>query len=374
MDPTSTLALPDNLGTAESGARSIPIANIYFLLCYAWDALREKETLADVDALESTKLLDLFARVLVNGTRRLLRRGLDRGYLPREGTLPGLRGKLLVAPTLRRDLLRQGLAVCAWDDLEYDTLPNRLLKTTLLRLHKADELDDKTRADVQDLLRWLAPAQAIEIRAEHFRRVQLHRNNRIYAFLLNVCEFIHEEWLPSEQGGGRRFSDFVREGLPKLFERFVFNFYRHELPAGWRTRALSFDWDVEGPNADAVELVPGMQTDVCLISSDRAIILDTKFYAEALKAGRYGTPGLSSANLYQIFTYLRQQSRQPGWERAEGVLLYPRTSRDFSAEFTTHGHRIRALTLDLARPWQSVHRALIQVVAPAWGSSEQSLR
>jgi 5-methylcytosine-specific restriction enzyme subunit McrC len=365
MDPSSTVARPTEAGTVAFRAEGIPIANIYFLLCYAWDALKEKDTLAGVDALESTDLLDLFARVLVSGTRRLLRRGLDRGYLPREGTLPGVRGKLLVAPTLRRELLQQGLAVCAWDELEYDTLPNRLLKTTLQRLHNAEKLDEKTRADVRDSLRWLAPAHAIEIRAEHFRRVQLHRNNRIYAFLLHVCEFIHEEWLPSEQGTGRRFRDFVREGLPKLFERFVFNFYRHELPAGWRTDALSFGWDLENPNVDAVELVPRMQTDVCLHRSDRAIILDTKFYAEALKAGPHGTPRLSSGNLYQIFTYLRQQSRQPGWEHAEGVLLYPRTSRDFSAEFSTHGHRIRAMTLDLSQPWQGIHRALMQVVAQA---------
>ena len=73
----------------------IPIANIYYLLCYAWEALEEKDTLADVGALDSTDLLGLFARVLTNGTRRLLRRGLDRGYLPREGEIAGVRGKLL---------------------------------------------------------------------------------------------------------------------------------------------------------------------------------------------------------------------------------------------------------------------------------------
>ena len=71
----------------------IPIANIYYLLCYAWDVLDEKETLADVDVINSTDLLDLFARVLVNGTRRLIRRGLDRGYLPRQDEIPGVRGK-----------------------------------------------------------------------------------------------------------------------------------------------------------------------------------------------------------------------------------------------------------------------------------------
>ena len=342
----------------------IPIANIYYLLCYAWDVLEEKETLNDVDALDSTDLLDLFARVLVSGTRRLLRRGLDRGYLQREEEIAGVRGKLLVTTTLRRNLLRQGRAACEWDELEYDTLPNRILKTTLRRLRDAIELNKDTRADVHDLLRWLEPVQIIELRAEHFRRVQLHRNNRIYGFLLHVCEFIHEHWLPAERGGGRHFRDFVRDGLPALFEKFVFNFYQRELPAEWHVRAPIIDWQLFAPNEDALALVPRMKTDVCLDCPGRAIILDTKFYAQALKAGAFGTTAkLPSANLYQLFTYLRQRATEPGWEQAEGVLLYPRTTRDFSAEFTTHGHRIRARTLDLSQPWWNIHAGLMQIVA-----------
>ena len=50
-----------------------------------------------------------------------------------------------------------------------------------------------------------------------------------------------------------------------------------------------------------------------------------------------------------------------GWEQADGVLLYPRTTRDFAVEFTTHGHRIRALTLDLMQPWQKIHATLMEV-------------
>jgi hypothetical protein len=61
--------------------------------------------------------------------------------------------------------------------------------------------------------------------------------------------------------------------------------------------------------------------------------------------------------------YLRQQSCKPGWEQAEGVLLYPRTTRDFVVEFTTHGHRIRALTLDLAQRWQNIHQQLMGIVS-----------
>jgi 5-methylcytosine-specific restriction enzyme subunit McrC len=350
-------------GSVTSVGSAIPITNIYYLLCYAWDVLEEKDALADVDTLDSTDLIDLFARVLVNGTRRLLRRGLDRGYLPREDEILGVRGKLLVTQTLRHNLLRQGRAACAWDELEYDTLPNRILKTTLQRLHDAKELHAATRADVHDLLRWLAPVRSMELHGEHFRRVQLHRNNRIYSFLLHICEFVHEHWLPAEHGGARRFRDFLRDALPKLFQNFVFNFFQRELAGQWQVTNPHIHWQLDEANEDARVLLPRMETDVCLRRDGRVIILDTKFYAEALKAGSYGTPKLSSANLYQIFTYLRQQSCKPGWEQAEGVLLYPRTTRDFAVEFTTHGHRIRALTLDLAQPWQNIHAALLQIVA-----------
>lgn len=148
-----------------------------------------------------------------------------------------------------------------------------------------------------------------------------------------------------------------------LFEKFVLEFYRHELPVdgGWKVSAPRFGWQVTEANADADALLPQMATDVCLARLGRAIILDTKFYTEALKSDAYGTTKLSAANFYQLFTYLRQRAHIPGWEQAEGVLLYPRTTRDFAAEFTTHGHRVRALTLDLSRPWPDIRAALLSI-------------
>lgn len=345
--------------------KEIPIANIYYLLCYAWDVLEEKNTLADVDALNSTDLINLFARVLVTGTRHLLRRGLDRGYQVFEDEISGVRGKLLVTQTLRHGLLRLGRAACSWDELEYDTPPNRIVKATLQSLLMADELNSDTRKDIHDLLRWLTPVRTVELRAEHFRRIQLHRNNRIYTFLLHVCEYVYEHWLPAEHGGPRRFRDFVREGLPMLFQKFVLNFYKRELPL-WKVSAPVIEWQRGNANEDAIKYLPRMNTDVCLRSLDRAIILDTKFYAQALKTGPYGqTERLPSANLYQIFTYLLQQSCELGWEHAEGILLYPQTTTSIEADFTTHGHRIRALTLDLTQPWQIIHDELLQIVLPS---------
>jgi 5-methylcytosine-specific restriction enzyme subunit McrC len=51
--------------------KEIPIQNICYLLCYAWDTLEERDLVA-VNALKSKDLPNLLARVLVNGLRLLL--------------------------------------------------------------------------------------------------------------------------------------------------------------------------------------------------------------------------------------------------------------------------------------------------------------
>ena len=58
----------------------IPIKNIYYLLSYAWNRLEESE-LVDVSAEDESDLLNLLGRVLLNGTKTLLKRGIDRQYI-----------------------------------------------------------------------------------------------------------------------------------------------------------------------------------------------------------------------------------------------------------------------------------------------------
>ncbi len=116
-------------------------------------------------------------------------------------------------------------------------------------------------------------------------------------------------------------------------------------------------------NADARALVPRMMTDVCISGPDRAIILDTKFYATAFLGNAYGSDKLRAGHLYQLFAYLRHRAHKPGWEHAEGVLLYPRVEHQFAPEFVTHGHRMRALTVNLYQNWRAIEKELHAIVA-----------
>ena len=71
----------------------IPIENIYYLLCYAWNKLDEKDHVS-VSVDDKTEILDLLSKVLINGTRILLKRGLDKNYISQTNELTGVKGKL----------------------------------------------------------------------------------------------------------------------------------------------------------------------------------------------------------------------------------------------------------------------------------------
>lgn len=95
--------------------KEIPIENIYFLLCYAWDRL-DQAGIVDVGKIESTELVDLFSIVLVKGVEHLARRGLQSGYISSEQELVGIRGRVNILKSARRFLPEHGRSFCMVDE------------------------------------------------------------------------------------------------------------------------------------------------------------------------------------------------------------------------------------------------------------------
>ena len=69
---------------------AIPIENIYYLLCYAWNKLDEKDRVA-IAIDDRSDLLDLLAKVLINATKMLLKRGIDKNYITSTIELAGIK-------------------------------------------------------------------------------------------------------------------------------------------------------------------------------------------------------------------------------------------------------------------------------------------
>ena len=176
----------------------IPILNVYYLLCYAWRHVQERDTkrLASLAGLSTVQ--DLLGKALASGVNHLVRRGIDRGYVERREDLAGIRGKLAVSETAKRALRSRARAACDFEELSVDILPNRILRTSLHGL--------------------LSPRITLDgaVRGE----VQLGGQRRVYHHLLSVCRLLYRSSVVDKKTGRTAFRDFRRDKATmwKLFE------------------------------------------------------------------------------------------------------------------------------------------------------------
>ena len=354
----------------------IPIRNIYYLLCYAWEHVGEGETV-DVGSEQFGGLVDLFAKVLNEGVARVVSRGLDRDYLAVHEDIRGLKGKLDLATTVKRNLLLNGKTHCAFDELSYDVPQNRILKATLRQLTFVTGLDPRERRRAERLYRKLDAVSDVRLTASLFRTVQIHRNNRFYSFLLHLCRIIHENLLVNEEEGTAQFRDF-REDPQKMglvFQQFVKTFCERE--TDYRVSAPRIDWF--GAEASETDLrhLPGMQTDIVLRSPERTIILDTKFYTSPLDT-RFGVERAKSGHLYQIFAYVTNWAATVPADdpEPEGWLLYAAVDGDFDYRFELMGRPIRVCSIDLGQGWREIEgdlKGLVDRTKVRYGASAMAI-
>ena len=111
--------------------KKIPIANIYYLLCYAWEHVEESDVVRLDEVGELERVHDLLGKVLAEGTFRLIRSGIDRGYREVSEDIAGIRGKIDVGETVKRALRSRGQVACTFEEMSHDVLHNRILRSTL---------------------------------------------------------------------------------------------------------------------------------------------------------------------------------------------------------------------------------------------------
>ena len=360
--------------------KDIPIQNLYYLLCYAWGFAEQRDTRVAGDAGKLEAVQDLLGKVLATGVNHLLRRGIDRGYVERREDLAGIRGKLAVSETAKRALRSRCRVACDFEELSVDILPNSILRSSLDSLKRLGErmretrgeltgLDGGVRQDVASAYRMLrlGGVSAVPLRRRTFGLVQLDRNRRLYRFLLSVCRLVYECQLVDENRSDRTIFRDLRVDKHKmwrLFEKFVTGFYRRE-QSEFRVNSggagISW-WKAEGATDADRTLIPQMVADIVLESKDRRIIMDTKYYGDALD-GHFGSAKLKSGNLYQLLTYLwNREATKPDGPKHEGILLYPQVDESVQAEVRLEGFRIQARTINLMQPWQGIHKDLLEIL------------
>jgi 5-methylcytosine-specific restriction enzyme subunit McrC len=343
--------------------RLIPIQNLWFIFLYAWRRLEEGKVI-DVGEVDSPELADLFAKVLIGGLKHIFRRGIDRGYIPITEDLSVLRGRIRVYESMRQSIQRSPRLVCEYDELSHDVLNNRIVKATIRRLIGTAGLEKDNAHQLRVLLKSFGAISELRLSRHTFRQVQIHRNNAFYSFLISICELIYDSTLPEGNGESYRFSDIIRDEVKMrmVFQEFVRNFF--DVESDFTVRPLTLRWDATSDNEEDLKLLPTMTTDIHLAKGDRRIIVDTKYYKEALQE-HFGKQSIHSEHLYQIFSYLKNaEPLDRAYLNAEGILLYPATNEKLPFKAQIQGHVVRVCSINLDQPWQKIRNDLLAILQP----------
>lgn len=327
--------------------KSIFIKNIYYMLSYAFQILKQSNY-EEIASEKFDEIQDLFAAILSKGVAQQLKQGLYREYISKNETLSVMRGKLDMQGTIRMRLQRKQKLACEYDELSENNLFNQILKTTLFYLVRDANVATERKVALKKVMVFFDEVDLLEPSKIPWNRLYYRRNNRSYELLMNLCYFVLDGMLQTTEKGDYKLSTFSDEHMAKLYEKFILEYYNKHHSYLSEVKAAQVKWNLTGENTESmIRFLPIMQTDIFLRLEEKILIIDAKYYGKTLQK-QYDKYTLHSGNVYQVFTYVKNQDKNNTGNVA-GLLLYAKTEESITPDctFNIGGNQIGAKTLDL---------------------------
>ena len=320
----------------------IKIKNIYYMLSYAYSVLQE-DGYKSILTEEFDHAADLFSAILDAGISTQIKRGLARDYIEKSEEVSVPVGKINISASIRRLTFLKSQLNCTFDEFSEDILINQIIKSTMLLLIKSKDVKIKRRKSLKKL------------------SIRFQRNNITYRMLINVCYLVVNGLLMSDSDGSKKFMTYLDDqNMYRLYEKFVLNFYKRHYPQ-FKPNASEIKWHVED---EVIDFLPKMKSDITLVYGGKVFIIDTKWYGHSLQINSmYNNQTYHSANLYQIFTYVKNRDTL-GTGDVSGALLYAKTDEVIFPDevITIGGNRFFIKTLDLNKDFDAIRLQLDHLV------------
>lgn len=338
--------------------KSIVIANIYYMLSYAYQSLQHKnyEELK-TEAFENAQ--DLFAAILAKGMTVQLKQGLNREYIEKQDNLSTLRGKINLRESMQLKLRDDHRLACCYDELSENHYMNQILKTTVLCLIYDGGVQRKSKDVLKKTILFFSEVDTLEPSTINWRGLHYNRNNASYRMLMNICYLVLHELLLTTEDGKQKLATFLDDQqMSRLYEKFILEYYRVHFPE-YSPAPKKIRWETAG----TIDFLPAMQSDIMLTDGRRKLIIDAKYYSNIMQT-YYNVDTIRSNNLYQIFTYVKNEdSGNTGL--IDGMLLYAKTDENFApdATYKLSGNRISVKTLDLGMDFADIENQLKTIIS-----------
>lgn len=342
----------------------IRIQNIYYMLAYAFHVLNE-QGYKNITTEDFDNTAELCAAILARGIKIQIKRGLGKEYISRTESLASLRGKIDITESIKTQALQRRQLVCSYDEFSVNSFMNRIIKSTILLLLRAD-IAKTRKKELKKLLVYFDDVAPIDLHSVNWN-MQYNRNNQTYRMLIGICYLIIKGLLQTQSDGTTKLMDFLDEQrMHRLYEKFILEYYRKEYPQ-ITANASQIPWQLDD---DMGAMLPVMQTDTMLSYGEKTLIIDAKYYAHTTQL-QYDKHTLHSGNVYQIFTYVKNKEAELADRPHEvsGMLLYAKSDEDIypENEYWMSGNRIEVRTLNLDGDFSMIKAQLDGIVQKYFG-------
>ena len=331
------------------------------MLSYAFVTLNQGEY-ESIEKEEFDNIHNLFTAILSKGIGRQLKQGLYKEYINIQEDLSVVRGKINMPGTMKKALEKKKMLSCEYDELSENNLLNQILKTTSVMLIRHGSVKKQFREELKKKMLFFSNVDEIDPYLIQWSAIRFRRNNHSYRLLISVCQLVLEGMLLTTEEGEYKLASFVDEQrMHRLYERFILEYYIKEHPE-LKATSSQINWALD----DGVgTMLPIMQSDILLEKNDKVLIIDAKYYSRTTQS-LYDSHSLISANLYQIFTYVKnkaEENKDDGCE-VSGMLLYAATDEAIQPDETYQmsGNQISVKTLDLGKDFSELSKQLDRIV------------
>ncbi len=337
----------------------IRVQNIYYMLAYAFQVLNE-QGYKNIETEKFKNTAELFAAILSHGISLQIKRGLRKDYVVKTEPLSTLRGKIDISDSLKSQAFIRKQLICSYDDFTVNTCMNRIIKSTVDLLLRAD-ISKARKKTLKKLMVFFTDVDLINLHTVNWN-LQYNRNNQSYRMLLAVCYLVVKGLLQTQTDGKTKLMDFLDEQrMHRLYEKFILEYYRKEFPQ-FNANASLISWQLDD---DVSDKLPIMQTDIMLAQGEKILIIDAKYYSRTMQI-QFDKYTLHSGNLYQIFTYVKNKEAELSGQPHEvaGMLLYAKTDEIVypDKDYRMSGNRISVRTLDLDCDFEVIKKQLNEIV------------
>lgn len=329
------------------------------MLSYAFRTLT-KQGYREMSTEKFSNTADLMTEILIAGISQQLKRGLGRAYIEQMEDIPVIRGRVNITESLKRQTMINRKLSCVYDDFSVNNSKNRIIKSTALLLLGADVAKQR-KSRLRKLLVYFDKVELIDLRTVDWN-IHYDRNNQTYRMLISICYLVVKGLLQTQADGKTKIMDFLDDQqMYHLYEKFILEYYKKEYPY-IKTNASQIKWQLDDGMG---YMLPNLLSDITLEYDNKVLIIDAKYYSYIMQ-NRYEKETIRSANMFQIFTYVKNKEAELKDKPHEvaGMLLYAQTDNGTQPDccYQMSGNMINVKTLNLNCDFEDIRRQLDSII------------